>query len=451
MKKPSLAIIGAGFSGAALVIEALGTRKFSRVTLIDRSGRFGPGLAYSTAQPAHLLNVRAGKLSALADKPNDFADWLRPNVRDMAPGTLFAPRTSYGAYLEAHVRRAARESGGALTLVREAALRCERGARGVRITLASGAVIEADYGVLAMGHAAAQVPKPYDQLGGSLINPWDVSAMGRIPPQDDVLLIGSGLTMIDAALSLTSGPRTGKLIALSRRGLLPRPHADEQRAVQRPLPLPARLSEALHAVRKEVRAGARWQEVIDRLRQQAPDLWRGLSPEAQARFLRHLRPWWDAHRHRTAPHISIWIKALQSAGLVRVLAGRTLSAERTAAGVRVGYRRRGDDLVETIETAHVVNCTGADNDVMRSADPLMRQMLHDGVVTAHWTQLGLDVGDDGGVIGPDGAPCDRLFALGPLTQGAFWEIIAIPEIRARAAELAQRLTEARRQKRKLFG
>jgi uncharacterized NAD(P)/FAD-binding protein YdhS len=123
--------------------------------------------------------------------------------------------------------------------------------------------------------------------------------------------------------------------------------------------------------------------------------------------------------------------------------------EKTANGVRVGYRRRGASAAETIEAAHVVNCTGADNDVTRSADPLMRQMLKDGVVAAHWTRLGLDGGEDGGVIGRDGAQSERLFALGPLTQGAFWEIIAIPEIRARAAALAQRLTEAR--KRKLFG
>ena len=446
----SLVIIGAGFSGAALAMQVLAARgPIGRVWLVERSGRFGPGLAYSTPQSAHLLNVRASKLSALAEAPNDFADWLRPNTRDMNPGAVFATRSAYGAYLETHVRRLARDNR-ALTLVRDEAVSCRIERRGVKVKLASGSTLDADYVVLATGHDAPATPAPFRDAGVALLDPWGASALAQIPPEDDVLLLGSGLTMIDVVLSLTSQPRTGTIYALSRRGLTPRAHADMTPRLPPVEALPARLSEALHAVRREIRGGARWQHVIDRLRAKAPQLWRAASPETQARFLRHLRPWWETHRHRTAPHIGLWIAALQSAGMVRVLAGRVASSTPGGERISVQYRARGGSVLDDIKVAHVVNCTGANADIAQSKSPLMQQLLADGVIRAHWTRLGIDVGDDGAVLGANDAPHARLFALGPLTQGAFWEITAVPEIRARAADLAARLNEAAGAGRRLF-
>jgi len=49
--------------------------------------------------------------------------------------------------------------------------------------------------------------------------------------------------------------------------------------------------------------GRGWRVVIDGLRPHTQRLWQELPLPERARFLRHLRPWWDAHRHRTAPQI----------------------------------------------------------------------------------------------------------------------------------------------------
>ncbi|MEJ0058500.1 MAG: FAD/NAD(P)-binding protein [Terricaulis sp.] len=447
MSQQSLAIIGGGFSGATLATQLLSKGAGApRIFLIDRTGKFGPGQSYSTSHPAHVLNVRAAKLSAAPDRPDDFTDWLRFCARGEAPGASFAPRETYGAYLEAHVRRAARAAeAGALTLVRDDAIACRPEGAGVAITLRSGEVLHADAAVLALGNQPPAPPPPLDDDANTwLHDPWRTGALTRIHSTDDVLLFGTGLTMVDVVLSLASGPRSGAIFALSRRGLTPGAHAVARQASPdlSPLNLPASLSAALAHLRRELRdaaaRGAPWQDVLDRLRPETSAWWQDLSVEAQQRFLRHLRPWWDAHRHRTAPHIATWINALRTAGTLRIIAGRLLSADAVAGGVRITYQPRGTHARVTLEAAHAVNCTGPCADITRASDPLLRQLLDDGLVRAHATGLGFAAENDGRVIDENGAAHRNLFALGPLTQGVFWEATAVPEIRARATKMAER-------------
>jgi len=45
-------------------------------------------------------------------------------------------------------------------------------------------------------------------------------------------------------------------------------------------------------------------------------------------------------------------------------------------------------------------------------------------------------------IAADGTSNDWLYALGPMTRGAFWEIVAVPDIRQQTWNLARRLSNA---------
>lgn len=442
MRRRRVVIIGGGFSGAATAVNLLLRDAGPEVILIERTGRAGPGLAYGGRDNAHLLNVRANNLSISAAKPDDFAHWLARRLGGDQSAT-FAPRPLYGRYVAEAVQRAeSRRLLSRLKRMRANAVAVRPSGAGVSVSMAGRKDIVADAAVLAFGNPAAIVP---DVLNGvRVVDAWDSAAIAAVPSKDDVLLVGTGLTMIDVVLSLSKRLRTGAIYALSHRGLVPRAHRDNiPPAVQAGMTPPARLSQALFEMRLLARGmaerGEPWQHVVDRLRQATPALWRGLSTEQQLRFLRHARPYWDVHRHRAAPEAAARIEALQKEGKLRILAGEIASAQPAGRNIQIMHRQRGSMVRHRFEVAHVVNCTGASQDLSRSHDPLVMQLLSEGVARRHATGLGLDVDDTGRVIDASGVASPCIFALGPITQGAFWESTAVPEIRARAAALAAAL------------
>lgn len=443
MKRRSVAIVGAGASGVALAAQIARRRNAPAVTLIERNC-FGPGLAYATTDPAHLLNVRASRMSLLADAPDHFGDWLRRRSVEAADDP-FAPRAMYRAYLESVLKRAERSRVfGGFRRERGEAVSITPAAGRWLVGLDSGRELLADAAVLAIGHTQPRAPGVVARSGVATIGAWDHSALRRISPKADVLILGTGLSMVDVVLTLTSRKRSGVIYALSRRGLTPRPQlAGGYRAGLSPLELPDQPSLALRAFREEIaRMAARgepWQAAFDRIRELTPAFWRRLSPAAQQRFLRHLRPWWDVHRHRAAPEVAGRIAALMAHGRLRVFAGELLSISPTQIGVQVVYRQRGGLARHRLEAAHLVNCTGADNRVDAMDEPLVKQLLADGLARPHPSGLGFDVTDEGELIGASGEPVAGLLALGPIVQGAFWETTAVPEIRQRAASLADLL------------
>jgi uncharacterized NAD(P)/FAD-binding protein YdhS len=443
MKRKRVAIIGAGFSGVALATHLVRRkRQAPDVVLIERGKRFGPGLAYSTKHDTHLLNVRAANMGANADAPDDFARWLQRKGKP-APAS-FISRARYGAYVRDQLRHAETGPlfGPKLRRVRDEAIACRGDQRGWEVTLASGETLEADAVMLALGHRPPGSLPAFEDGGVDMIGAWDAGALQRLP-RGDVLLLGAGLTMVDVALSLAAR-RKGVIYALSRRGLTPRAHLDPPRPPpSEPLDLPADLSEAVRVFRREVRAmaerGEPWQLAVDRLRADTPRLWGRLSVETQRRFLRHLRPWWDVHRHRAAPEIAAKVAALQAGGRLRVLAGEIVSAQPQGRGVAVRYRRRGAHDRHDLHVAGVINCTGGNLDLTRASEPLVVQLLSEGVARPNPNGLGLDVDAAGRVVDANGQAQTNLFTIGALTQGAYWESTAVPEIRVRAAAIADLL------------
>ena len=268
MRRADVAIVGGGFSGVALALRLLEAGEHApKVAVIDRSGKFGTGLAYSTPHPAHLLNVRAARMSACADKPTEFADWLANTRGQDAPHEWFAPRAAYGAYLDERLRKALDgASKAAPTLVSEQVVGCEADGDGAVLRFANGEALPARVVVLAWGNLPSRAPAPFDSGDWDAVvqhNPWDPDAIAAIDPAQDVLLIGTGLTMVDIVLSLSQAPRKGRIFALSQRGVMPRPHSEAPRGTLEPLLLSPVLSEALHKLRREARAaqarGEPWQ------------------------------------------------------------------------------------------------------------------------------------------------------------------------------------------------
>ncbi|MFM9978591.1 MAG: FAD/NAD(P)-binding protein [Sphingomonadaceae bacterium] len=443
MATKKVVIIGGGFSGTLTAINLL-RHDGPDAVLIERAPQAGRGTAYSAAHPDHLLNVRAGNMSAYPDDPGHFARWLAARTGDCA--ATFAPRIVYGDYLAEELGHAIAAAPQRLRLVRDTALALETGDTGVAVTLASGGTVTADVAVLAMGNLPPHAPAPLDPvaLGDDLYrgDPWAGDIGEGLGPDDSVLLLGTGLTMVDAALLLAARGFTGRIIAMSRRGLLPRMHDAAQPPV---IPLddrpPTALSPLVRAVREAADAIG-WRNAVDRLRPFTQSLWCAASPQEQARFLRHMRPWWDVHRHRIAPSVAARLDAMRADGRLTALAAKPVAYQPEARSVAVDWRGRGSDTVSTLHVRRIVNCTGPQGDLARSSEPLLQGLVADGHARADICRLGLDVDRAGNLIGRNGIPNPALFALGPMTRGAFWEINAVPDIRVQVWAVARKLANA---------
>ncbi len=438
----SVAIVGAGFSGSLLAINIL-RHAGPHATLIERRPVFGRGTAYTAPHPSHLLNVRAGNMSALSDRPAHFAEWC--TARGLGDGGSFVQRQQYGEYLGELLERSAARAGERLALVQDEAVSTTVRDDGVTVDLASGRQLTVDALVVAVGNLPPHAPPGLDPatLPGDVYapDPWDPAVVEGLGPDDTVLLIGTGLTMVDVALSLDAAGFAGRIVALSRRGLLPRPHVPPGRPGDRN-EKPTTVASALLA---EVRARARrlgWRATVDELRPFTQGLWLSASEDQRDRFLRHLRPWWDVHRHRLAPQVAAKIDAMIARGQLTIVGGKPSGYRPEGNGVAVTYRPRGAAAETTLRVRRIVNCTGPQGDLARSSEPVLRSLIASGHARADPARLGLDVDAQSRLVGRDGQPHPRLFALGPMTRGAFWEIVAVPDIRTQVWTVARRLAQA---------
>lgn len=437
---PRIVVVGCGFAGASFALELLRQHRGLDVTVIERGDRFGPGLAYSTEHPSHILNSRKRRMSIEQGRPNDFCDWLavrRPFARD------FVLRRDYGAYLEARLQQEARINAR-LNLTSGSVSSWTPEAGRVRVALNGGDELIADAVVLAIGNLPAEHPWPInpDALGERYVhNPFDQKQLARIDADKDVLIIGAGLTMIDTMLSLAERRHSGRIIALSRRGLLPQPHVDSAGPANWPIETHMRASEAMAALRREARkaeaAGQPWQHIMDGVRAKTPALWAALPLEERQRFLRHARPWWDSHRHRAPTETLARLEALMQRDALRVLAGKLEQIEAGDA-IRVLYRPRGAKDAAELRVGAIINCTGSAVNVESIDEPLLAHAREQGLVVPHQSGIGVEVDPTCRVVTrhESAAP---VFALGALTQGEHWEITAVPEIRAQAEGLARHI------------
>jgi len=433
-------VVGGGFSGTLLAINL--TRLGVPVVLFERDeAALAKGLAFGTRRPEHLLNVRASNMSAFPDDPAHFLRWMGFASEDQA--NRFVPRLAYGQYLRELLIDSLGSAHNRLTINAHAVVDLVETAQGVEAVLANGARVTGRAGVLAVGHCAPRLPPVCADLSAPLASadPWHPDTLQALDPDAPLLVVGTGLTAIDLIASLDKSGHRGRILALSRRGLVSRSHLEAGPAVT-PVPAPTKRGTALiRAVRARAdRVG--WRVAIDELRPHTQALWRAHSITAQAGFLRHLRPWWDVHRHRLAPQIAARITAMQKEGRVTFAAGRLLEVQAREGLATVCWRPRGSDTIVRFDAARVLNCIGPEGDIRKSRNPLLQTLLARGTIRPDPHQLGLDVDPQWRVCDQHGVAVSNIHAVGPLTKGIAWEIIAVPDIRHQVWTLARQLSGA---------
>jgi len=452
----TVAIVGGGFSGTLLALKLTALRPLWKVLLIDPAVRPGRGLAYGACEPYHLLNVPAHRME-VGLQPS-FQDWLSGAGTDLdealveSSGVLadaFLPRALLGDYLQAQLR-CARQSvpGPGLQTVRgEVVGLLEAPRKGVR--LLDGRGLEADIVVLGTGNLPPRTPAAPDAIlhdhPGYVPDPWAHGALEDGDPNGAVLLLGSGLTMVDIALKLASEGQRGPMVAVSRRGL--RPAAHQAGGAWEPFvaPLlpasPLTLTRSIRAaVAQARRQGTPWQRVMDAVRPAIARVWETWTPGQRRQFLRHLRPRWDVHRHRMAPRIAARLDALLDSGALTIVGGRLSGWASEDDLVRVDLQPRGLPTRETLTFSRVVNCTGPRSDLEGLPTPLFADLARRRLVRPDAHGLGLE-STDCAVHDSDGRASDWLYAVGPLTRPALWEVTAVPEITAQIDRLVHALAQ----------
>jgi uncharacterized NAD(P)/FAD-binding protein YdhS len=440
-----VAIVGGGASGALLAIQLLrmAPPSWRRLLLVDRSGDFARGIAYRTEEESHVLNVSAGRMSALADDDGHFLAWLQRKVRGAKTDT-YAPRRVYGDYLSELLSRTERAFPSVRLERRHAeVLGLDETQAGLRLRFASGPDALARQAVLALGNPLP-APLPATPAARARVwqSPWPPE--GKWPPRRaTVLLVGAGLTAIDWIVALAARGHQGRLHLLSRHGLLPNAH---RTASTTPLDLSrvprGRLRPLLRAVREAAaQDSGDWRAAVDGLRPLAQDIWVRLGDAERRRFARHVRTHWEVLRHRLAPSVAERAESLRASDQLRVHAGRLLGIAKRGARLEARFRPRGETRPARLAVDLVINCTGP---VGHTAQPdtLVAGLLQTGHARPGPLGLGLASSASGALLNAQGEASGTVWTLGPVRRGDHWESTAVPDIRQQASALAEQLVRS---------
>jgi uncharacterized NAD(P)/FAD-binding protein YdhS len=459
-RRPLIAIVGGGASGTLTAVQLLRQAASQRLNLqlvlIDRYGRHGRGQAYSTGHEFHLLNTMAGQMSAVPDDPDHLVRWAG------VPAEAFLPRRTYGRYLCETLEQAQRQALPSALLARSSSeitsiARTQAG-RPLRLTGSDG-WLEADAAVLALGPITAGPPFEAPASSRVIADPWRPGALDEVRDNKPVLIVGTGLTMIDLAMTIGDQSPGSAIYAVSRHGLLPRRHPGGPgtgragRTGRTPAPalaIPrggARLRELMAHVSTAVAADpARWHDVVNSIRPQIPELWDGLPDDDKRLFLRRLARYWEVHRHPVPPATAARLAALRDTGRLSVISGRIADVADAAGQFQVridlssGSQRGGGEAIRELTAGWIINAVGAATDIRTTSDPLLASLFASGIARPDPLGLGLDATRHGALINASGSASDVLYTLGPPLRGLWYETTSIPEIRDQAAALAARVT-----------
>lgn len=433
----SVAIIGAGFSGtltAAHVLQSPSAERQIDLYLIDIRGSFGPGLAYSPPSERFKLNVPAGAMGAFADDPEGFYRWLRERDIAISPHD-FAPRVLYGRYLSDLLEEASAQSNKhtlhrihdeVVTIFREHAT------DSWRLTLKSGRTIEAHACILAMGNlmrtsTSAREPASHFR------QPFEPKSYEDISSHENIFILGSSLTAVDVIMECEARGFRGTYTVLSRHGRFPLPYAEL--SAGEPASLPSRwdtrgsVRELVSTIRAESRRLGSSQPVFEAMRPNIQSMWGHFSQGERRRFLRHVRPIWDIHRHRIPAGHADTLRQLQHAERLHILSGRLRETRDHGGKLLITITRRGDHQPMTLHPLFDVafQSTGPEGDITKIDHPLLQSLAAQHLIEPGPLGLG-PVRND-----LDGLP---LWLVGPLRREDLWETTAVREIRQQAHEVA---------------
>ncbi|MDD0968652.1 MULTISPECIES: FAD/NAD(P)-binding protein [Pseudomonas] len=461
LRHADILIVGGGLSGTMLAVQLLRLPGRRKILVIEPRAELGRGEAYSAVELGHTLNGNAARMSVDPDNADDLTQWLTDHIagggwpesdqQHVPVSELFPPRGLFGVYVQqrlAEAQQVGAQHGSTVEHVRAEVVDVQASSDSVQFTLSDGLQLHGAFAVLATGmFPAARTPqKESSGLNAAALDPWDVAAMRQLDPQSTVLIIGSGLTMVDAVVSLEQAGHRGPIEVFSRHGLLPHVRRQppawvdflaEDHSIRTPRQL---LRELRRHCRDAIAQGIDWQAPLDTVRAHIGRLWSQASDVQRRQFVRHVRPWWESHHHRSPPLSAELVERLHREGRFRIHAASYKGLEPAPGdGVNIRIRPRGEAETRVVQGAALINSSGIEYDWRRVARPLPQQLLARGLVRPGPLALGIAAAVDGAVLDAEGRVSNRLFAMGPPLRGMWWESTAVTDVASQAKALAARL------------
>ena len=452
---PHIAIVGGGFSGAIVALNiARGTTCPVRVTIVEPRSWIGGGVAYSSTDPAHRINVPAARMSAFSRDDGHFENWILvngaiagdPQAR-LPDGRIFPRRIVFGTYVQSEFAAALQNAPVEFEHIQDRVIVARRETQSWILDLARGGQIAADVVVLAASHPPPSLPSAFAAIAGHprlIADPSSQAALASIEAGENVLIVGTGLTMADIVASLDRRGHIGRIHAVSRHGLLSRGHAPVAEPIGNFTIEPNRTARGLlRQVRAQIAAAARqglpWQAVIDAVRRDGFEVWSALETEEKRRLLRHLRTFWDVHRYRVAPQISAVIERRLREGSLVVTRGSIRASHAALTGIETRVFDRGRQREFGIFSNTVVLATGPAHGALFTGEGLFPTLRERGYVRPDEFGLGVEVDVESRTISAKGLADDTLLVAGPLARGTFGELMGLPQVTAHAERVAMRV------------
>lgn len=450
---PTVAIIGGGFAGAATVINLCKKQKRPlKILFFNESFPLAKGIAYSSKNDYHVLNVAAGKMSLFNNEPLHFVNWIKSHAKQYATDDLasrFLPRFVFGNYM-AHVFNEVLAISNTCNVLRVEERICDVTVDedGYKIKTKSGNNFMASKVLYAPGNFIPEVPKSVDQTLTTakryFSNPWTEEATDKLNDKEDVLILGTGLTMVDTVLSLLEKNFKGNIIAASTHGFFPLPHRkyEPYSDILIELKRPYSINQIFDAFRKHVKEARKRNmfgaSVVDALRPFTQDIWLQLDLTEKRRFINHVRHTWGLARHRLPVEVYERIAPLLESGKLKILAGRIKESKITDGEVEVVISERKTQIPVFMKVQRIINCTGPQTDITRIEDELMKNLLQKNIIEPDELKLGIRATAYGNVI-TSNKISTSFFTIGGMLRGVLWESTAVPEIRVQAERAAQML------------
>ena len=447
-----VSIIGGGFCGLVTLVQLLRKSFTGTVALYERTARHRPGVAFGESKKHHLLNVPVGKMSAFESEPNSFFNYLNRLYPGEFTESDFARRSDYGEYLLELLHLELQTSKATVHFIRGSVERIIESENGFKLTLITNQIILTRSIVLATGIEESKFAPGVDASVKDspqyIQTPWTISHLNSIPRDAEVVILGTGLTAIDVLLSLVVSNHSGPIRIISRNGRFPKTKALDKAPSDLKVPVPlfsADLNGMVSIFRKFVKdlksKNISWQHAIDLLRPHTQTIWKQLTLKERKRFLRHLRPFWEVHRHRATEDSLVVVNNLIAEGkLIQIKAKiKTLEVDSNKKLFLLLRSRNGE---MRLGADYVINCIGPSINLSKGSEPLLINAINDSVLRLDALSIGIDCDDIGRARRTHSGVHKNLFVVGALRRASLWESTAVPELRKQTEQIAEYLVNS---------
>lgn len=452
MQNKRFTIIGGGLSGTLVALNLVRKIKDAQIVMVEKNpGLLGRGIAYHhdfTHQP---LNVVAAGMSLYPDQPDHFVNWLRTNhfrykhlLPDVYP-KVFVPRKIFGDYIVENLDAIHNEAAGRFQIRIDQVISILPKGKTNIVKLESGVEIESDQVILALGNFPPGDLFPDNTAINSdaryFSNPWTDRIYSDISGNENILLVGTGLTAVDVVLGLRLRNFRGKIVMVSRRGRLPLPHNLSAGPVALEYPGHLHPRDVFFWLKKKIKENRQfpWPSLIEGLRPITQTIWQSWTIEEKRYFLKRIRPFWEVVRHRIPAASFYALQELLSAGYLSIGKGELISATAKPEGIEVNYTFNGEKTTGTFQK--LINCTGPESNFRKLRFPLIQDLMNQGKVVADELGLGISCTPEGKILDANGAIVNGIWCIGPMRKAVLWETVAIRELREQASQLANGFSE----------